>query len=234
MNKVCFVYCISALLVCSWVDSKSQEKPEQTYIWNGSGFDRAPTYTEVIGSIFLFDDWHNGVIKLENGKNYNNVQLKYDQLNDQLNFKLEEGKPMTFTVPIKAFDIIVFDLEGNKTVQSFVNGFPAIDGGTDKSYYQVFNPGASPKIEFVKRLKKVIYERKVYSSAVAEKLVEDRTYYYLVMNKRLFRIKRSPKELLKYMGDYKKEINEFIAKNKLNFKSDNDFAEVVKYYNSLS
>ncbi len=231
------MFVVFAVLLSFTLVSKAQEeveKSEQTYIWSSTGFDRAPTYTEVIGSPYLFEDWRMGIVRLENGKNYDGLKVKFDQLTDQLVFIGDNKKAMDFSMAVKAFDIISFDLEGNKVVYSFINGFPPIDGATEKSFYQVFDPGTSPKIEFVKRVKKVVYERSVYSSAVKEKLIEERTYYYLLMNKRLFKIKLNQKELMKYMQDHKTELNDFVAKNKLTFKSDGDFAEAVKYYNSLN
>lgn len=235
MKNVYITCLISTLLLCFHLDSKSQNtKHIDPVIWGASGFERAPSYTDVIGSPYLFDTWQVGIVTLENGKRYNDVKLKYDQIKDQLIFMIEEGKAMDFDLPVIAFDIFTYNADGVKSELTFINGFPPIDGANDKSFYQVFNPGPSPKLEFVKRVKKKIYTRTVYSSAVKEQLIEDQSYYYLLMNKKLFKIKRNIKSVMSYMNDHKAEVLDYIAKNKLTFKDDRDFASVIKFYNSLS
>jgi len=57
--------------------------------------------------------------------------------------------------------------------------------------------------------------------------------YYLDISGKLVPVKRSRDFFLDKMSDRKKEVEEFVQKNKLSYKSEADIKKIVDYYNSL-
>ncbi len=187
----------------------------------------------MVGSPYLYEAWFKGAVKLADGKLYNNMKLKYDQVEDQLIFKYGEEPEMSFTSEVRAFNIYSYTIDGEKIEVNFVNGFPPIDEGTEKSYYQVFDPGKPGKMELVKRSVKKVYELRLYNSATTEQRVEVKNYYYVLIDNHLLKLKRDYRALLEYMKPHEEKIIKYIKTNKLSFKEDADFVTLVKYYNTL-
>lgn len=232
MKRLVYFFAVCFLLICF---SRTVKAQGEVYV--GSGLIGPPMkvtrYVNVIGSPYLFDEWYSGRVRTADGQSYKDLKLKYDQALDEVSFRYGNEAPMNFNSEVKAFSIFIFNVEGVESEVNFVNGFEPIDGATKKSYFQVFDPGARRKIEFVKRTVKKIYENRVYNSATTENLVDEKSYYYLLIDQKLHRIKKNVNDVLKYMGDHKAEIQKYISESGFKFKNDIDFENLVRYYNGL-
>lgn len=183
-------------------------------------------YTDVLGSPYLWDTWQQGEVKLSDGKTYTKVDLKYDQVADNLIFKSLTGEPMHFVLAVNAFKI----LSTSGAELHFRSGYKSMDGGTEKTFYQVLSDGETT---LVKRTLKKIVEHKPYNSATVEKSFRQLENYYLVKQGVFVRVKKDRKALLEILSDYSSQLDQFIRANDLNLKNEPDLASLVTYYNSL-
>ncbi|RDC56681.1 hypothetical protein DU508_05585 [Pedobacter chinensis] len=55
---------------------------------------RFRTYVDLKGSPYFIDSWTKGIIKQSNGQISKNIELKYDQLEDELIFKNANGRSL--------------------------------------------------------------------------------------------------------------------------------------------
>src|SRR5688572_18632374 len=133
-------------------------------------------YTDIQGSPYLTDSWQKGSVRLVNGKAHNDVQLKYDQVAENVIFKGTSGQALQFAEPVREFKL--------QTVEStvtaallFRSGYKPADGATVNTFYQVLSDGETP---LLKRSFKKIIENKPYGSATTVKMFQDINAYYLV------------------------------------------------------
>jgi len=185
-------------------------------------------YTDVQGSPYLADNWQKGTVKLGNGQTHKDVELKYDQVAEELIFKSSAGKPLTFVEPVKEFTLQMSN--GSQSGVIFRSGYKPADGATLSTFYQVLSDGETP---LLKRSFKKVMENKPYNSATTVKTFLDVNNYYLVKNNQLAKIRRDKKAILTSLGDYTAELEDFIKTNKLNFRSDADLIMLFTFYNSL-
>lgn len=180
------------------------------------------SFTDVIGSPFFNNDFVNGNVILTNGNKFQSVPLKYSSYNDELFFKNpKDGSLLSFVIPVKSFELMG---------QTYVNGFPAIDNFTENSFYQLI---ADKKVKLLLKNYKTILENKPYNSATTEKRFEENKVYYILKEGKIQRFKPSKKDLLETFNDKSAEIDAFLKKEKVDFKSDNDLSKVFEYYSSL-
>jgi len=82
-------------------------------------------------------------------------------------------------------------------------------------------------------LRKTVYEEKdSFSGEVRKEFRQYEDYYFLVKNN-MERIKRDKEYVLAHMSDKNSQIDAFLQKNKISFKSMDDIKKLVDYYNSL-
>lgn len=180
------------------------------------------SFTDVIGSPFFKNEFVMGNVVLTNGDKFKDVLLKYNSYNDELFFKNpKDGSLLSFVVPVKSFDLLG---------ETYINGLPAIDNFTENSFYVLI---VDTKVKLFLKNYKTILESKPYNSASVEKKFEDNKTYYVFKEGKMTRFKPSKKDLLETFSDKSSEIDVFLKKEKLDFKSNDDLAKVFQYYSSL-
>lgn len=184
----------------------------------------ASIYEGVDGSPFLMDTWAPGQAVTASGKMYNNMQLKYNEVDDMVIFLPEKGDPLQFSEPIRTFTLNA----PNEMV--FLNGFPAIGKLTEKSYYQIIAAG---NITLLKRNSKTVHDRKAFNSNLVTQEFVDATNYYLYKDGKMSVFRKSKGALMDAMGDKNSDVNKFLASNSIDFKKDQDLKKVIDYYNKL-
>jgi len=183
-------------------------------------------YGDMEGTPYLYDGWIPGSAKLSDGKTYNNVLLKYDEIQDMPIFKYaEQDSALKFALQPVEFTLNFVGKPGH-----FVNGFKPADDADMTSFYLVLSDG---NLKLLKRTVKRINKRSGYSSTDATIVVNENTTYYLAKNKMPVKIKNDNKAVIAALSDKSEKIKQYISDNKMNVKKDDDFARVVDYYNSL-
>lgn len=184
------------------------------------------SYVDVKGSPFLFNNWILGDVKLENGATHANVPLKYNIVDDILYFRApKDSSLLEFVIPV-----IRFKFNEAFGGALFSKGFPAIENFTNQSYYQVLYDG---KVKLLKKQIKTILENKPYNSATTEKSFLESNLYFALKGGEMQKLRPAKKSLLQLFTDKEAQVEDFIKKEKIDFKSDEDLAKVFKYYDSL-
>jgi len=184
---------------------------------------------DVVGSIYLYDDFYKGHALEENNTYYDNLDLRYDIQADRVSFKNKYGVEFAFKNPIKEFKISRSKTDP-QVVLTFRNGFPPIAEFTEKSYYQVLNDGNTVAL---KKLKKSIVESTPYGLAKTQKNFVTSEQYFIFLKGKMIKIKRDKKSIIEALDSHKEELSRFIGENALSFKKDEDLSKLVDYYNTL-
>jgi len=180
-------------------------------------------YENVTGTPYFLDFWSKGKVTTKSGKNYVDMPLKYDIMNDKLIFQGEGGNMMYFTEPVSTFEIL--DI-GQSTSYKFINGLPITDGLNPSSFFQII---ASGKLSLFKRVYKKITESTSYGSATINKSFNIYNSYYILQKENLIKISLNKKSLIGLIPDKEKEITEYLKKEKIDFKQDSDLNKLFNY-----
>lgn len=186
-------------------------------------------YAEVNGSPYLTTKWATGNVALKDGQIYKSVEIKYDQVGEQLLFKADNGDSLLFAQPVHEFELPVTE-KGKTTIHNYRNGFPAVNGNTVNSFYEVINDG---KVKILKRTKKNIQSHKDYSSANLINDINTNINYYILKDNAMTLIKPGNKAILDALSNKSAEVGKYIKDNNLDVRQDADLGKIFAYYNSL-
>ena len=179
-------------------------------------------YTNVEGSPYLYEDWVSGVVELAKGTSYKGIELKYDQVADELLFRHKEAA-LSFVEPVKEFKLL------SPTTALFRNGYKPVDRNTAQTFYEVLYDGGTQLIR--KRAKQIMENREYNSASSTKKFVPVETYF-IVKDGLPVKIRKDKKSVLSVLKDKGTLINKYVESNKVNFKEDQDLIKLVEYYNT--
>jgi hypothetical protein len=178
----------------------------------------------VKGSPYFFDDWKKGNVRLKNKEVYSGMDLKFNQLDNELIFLSQNKTPNRFAQPVAEFIIY----QDDRIFLTFRNGFPLVEKNNGDTYYQVLEDG---KVKVLKHAKKSIIEAIPYGQSVAEKSILKADIYYLLVGDQMHRIKADKKQLLSILKS--EPLANYIASNKMKVNSEDELITAVNFYNNL-
>jgi hypothetical protein len=229
MTKKIIILFLPCVLTVAYKQSYAQQ-PGVNFSVNSEGLTvNGDLYKDMQGSAYLFNDWVKGNIQLEDGTIYNDLTLKYDQVRELLIFLADDNTSKRFSTPIKAFTLTNAD-DKNWPRITFRNGFKAIDGGNEKTYYEVLADGNT---QLLKRTAKKIVDERAPGSLIISKQISATTKYYLNDSNKIVKIKKDKKSILEALNNKQTELETYIKNNNLNLKEDADLVKLIEYYNTL-
>lgn len=181
-------------------------------------------YTHVEGSPYLHSDWLKGRVKLANGSTYSDIELKYDQVADELLFRDKNGNVLTFVDAVAEFM-----LPGSPP-PLFRSGFHALDNHTERSFYQILYDGG---IKLLKKSVKKISEVKQYNSASSTTKFDLIETYYIGRENQPVKFRKDKKSLFKVLGNKTDMLENYVKAENLNLKEEADLVKLIHYYNSI-
>lgn len=189
------------------------------------------SYTDVQGSPYLTDEWAKGIVKLKNGETYkDNLYLKYNLLDDELYFKGKSDETLAFVIGVKEFTINIINKDGILQENYYKNGFKNIPGYSENTNFEMLAEGA---VTLIKKASIFISEIKEFNSAVTNNKFEQNYKYFILIENSVKQIRNEKNSILKVLSNKQSEIENYIKKSNLKFKTDTDLTQTVKYYNSL-
>jgi len=187
-------------------------------------------YEGVEGTPFFNQNFKSSTIKLVSGETFNNVTARLDLYKQIIQVKLN-GDTVKTVLPGNITEVIFYD-----TVQSqyysykFQSGYPEIDNLNRNNFYQVLSEG---KVTMLKSAVKKINKTKNEMSGEVSTQFDTYEDYYLYIKYEMKRIKKDKEYLMNLFTDKRKELETYLADQKLNFKSLDSIKKLIEYYNSL-
>jgi hypothetical protein len=191
-------------------------------------------YEGVQGTPYFLDGWTQGRIDLVNGAKYENVPLKYDARNQNLVLRRDQTRDSIIVFPMQVSQFLLRADDGAVWV---FRRFPLAktnDNDLKDSYFLVLYDGKTSLLKRVTKVFKKADYRDPYSTNVRfDSYKSDYAYFVLKPDNTLVKIKKSKKALFEALNDKGANVEAFAAQEKLEFKTDIDFAKVVKQYDGL-
>lgn len=181
-------------------------------------------YTNVEGSPYLRADWIEGVVKLQNGQSFKGIQLKYDQVADELLFS-HKGQTLSFVQPVREFKLLTPEKE-----MLFRNGFKTPEKHSEKMFFEVLFDGGT---KLIGRRSKQITESKEYNSATTTRKFVPVESLFIIRDGSAVKIRKDKKSILSALSDKSNQLENYIKANNLNLKDEAGIVRLVEYYNSI-
>lgn len=179
---------------------------------------------DVQGTPFYNDAFLLGTIYKNDNKSFK-AYLRYDAFNDEMQMKQNED--------IKALSKFENDkVEIANTIYEVQSYFK--DGSDQTGYFINLTKQGTTRL-LMHKSKKFVEGVKAQNSYSTDKppMFKDDISYYLMKNDSLNLVALSKKNVLTLLEDKKKELDTYISDNKLKLKHEDDFIQLISFYNSL-
>lgn len=166
-----------------------------------------------------------GTVFLTDTTGARNVRMRLDLLDGSLIYLDDKEEEMILVQA--ALQVSMTDTTtGQKYV--FIPSTALQGSGAKTIWYQVL---AGEKFILFKEYHKHMLESKKYASSITEQTIQTTEKYFIGRNGELTRVKK-PAEIAELAGDKRKQLLEYIDKNKLG-KKEADLISLVEYYRQL-
>ncbi|MES2371731.1 MAG: hypothetical protein V4557_04065 [Bacteroidota bacterium] len=187
------------------------------------------TEYEIEGTPFYADEYCTANLKIKNGKYYTGIKVKLNLQENLLIYIDREGKEMAASTPVEKIEFFnCSDPAKNKTL---VSGFPAIDKQDVSNFYVRLDSG---NVSLLKYIFVNYRDEKKYGSANMTRVFEQKEVYYIYTpGKGIQRLNKDNNAVIKLLGNKKTELEDFIAKNDIKCRKEEELVKVFTFYNSL-
>jgi hypothetical protein len=222
------------ILVCclmASVEAFSQSQLATPFLNSGSQYfyrsGARELYTDIKGEPFLFADWSKGSITTDFAQT-DNLNMLYNEVDDQLIFKVAKKDVRKVVLPVKEFNIV--DKENGNNLRKFKAGFAPTKFSTERTFFEVL---VDRKTTLLKKNLKSISQNREYSGQIARTVVNSTNYYIVSDNNVPTKVKLNEKSVKKLLSAKQANVEEYIQSNQLNLKQQDDLVKLVNYYNTL-
>ena len=198
-------------------------------IYDPTGKPMRNSALDAAGSPLFLPNWKQGWLRLGDGRVFT-VPLRLDLEQQEVHYRRSDGTDVDVEPgQIKGMGIID-TISGNPVQYQFLSGFPAIDNQTETSFYLLLDSG---RVSLLESLRKKIYQDR---NAYAANFVKEYRLYtdlYVVAGGKMIRIKKDEKFFRQLTKDKQAQMDDYLSKNKVSFKSVDDIRQLIHYYNGL-
>ena len=198
-----------------------------------TGHDGGPfinSYGNIEGSPYFIEYYCRANLKLNKGKEYNNVLTKVNLFSHEI-FVIDTANKEMIATEGLIINVSLTDTAGGIThTYIFRSGYPATDKNNSFNYYQVLSDG---KLQLLKLSRKEIVEQKNIQSGEIRKEFVTRDEFYTYSNGEMKKLKKDKEYIQELMKDQEKKINEYLKDKKMSYKNTGMLTDLFNYYNSL-
>nr|WP_319570781.1 hypothetical protein [uncultured Draconibacterium sp.] len=189
-------------------------------------FRRPLSESEIEGSPYLIDEFTKGTIYTSQKIQYNDIPLRYNIYNDEMEFQTPDDQILAIATP----EIVEKAVVGEDTFSNIPYEF---GNKVKRAYFILLIEGklslyARPEVMYQKPKKAAGYKE-----PEPAKFIKRPDVFYLRINQQAAVKIESKKDLQNFFTDHQKQIQDFIKKNKIKVGKKDKIIELVQYYNSL-
>ena len=184
------------------------------------------TESDIEGSPYFNDEFTPGTIYTYQKIQYNDIPLRYNIFNDEMEFQTPDEQILAIAAP----EIVEKAVVGENT---FSNIPYKLGNKVKRAYFILLTEG---KLSLYAR-PEVLYQKPKEAAAYKEpepaKFIKRPDTYYLRLNQQAAVKIESKKDLDNFFIDHQSQLESFIKKNKIKPGKGDKMMELVEYYNSL-
>lgn len=180
------------------------------------------------GSPFFKDQWMKARLFDADGSSYASHSVKLDLYDNQVNFLDASGQQLVATTQVKVIQL-TDTTTGDQYLFVMGDQIPAADKTLSSTWLQVL---INNKVSLCREIKKKIHQDIPYGTSTIEEEIISTDYYFIRSNGSFIPIK-TWSDLVNLFSDKKDAIDQYIHVHHLKGKSDDDYTNLVRFYNSL-
>lgn len=184
-------------------------------------------YTDIQGSPFLFDDWTDGAIVV-NQSQLNHIKLKFDTYSNKF---VVNKNDTSYEISNSVNEVRLFPDNDTSNARIYRKGFNINMRLNPKVFMQVMAEG---KITLLKYTYKDMEEYTEYGSAVKIKRFRDGQQYFILKNGQYTSTTLTKKNLQDALNDKWTAVSDFLSKKGLNGKDEKSWTAAIRFYNTLN
>ncbi|MTI37969.1 hypothetical protein [Fulvivirga lutimaris] len=178
---------------------------------------------------YIDESWLSGEFQILNGVKFRDLPMRFNMIDNQLYFKDRNVVRVISARLLKAFSWT--NSEGE--IESFITG-NTFNLGKDDIYRIELKDSVSLYSRYYVKIIKANYNEALSVGDKTDQIKLVKEYFYQLGNSQLIMIPNSRKKVSDILtGKYAKTVSNFINTEKLKFKNEEDFFELIKYWNSL-
>lgn len=181
---------------------------------------------DIKGSPYLNGEFVSGTIYTTMKTQYNDVPLRYNMYNDDLEFKNPAGEILALAKP----EIVEYAVFGNDRL---VYCNYSVGNKPKQGFFVLKQEGNAALLSKVSVIYQEPTEPGAYKEAEPAKFVRRADEHYIRVGSEMALPVSNRKSVLEAFPDNRDKIEDFISKNKIKLNKPEGLAEVVKFYNSL-
>ncbi len=172
--------------------------------------------TDVDGSPYLFNDYSEGFVKLRSGQTFQSVKVRFEVMNNELQY-MQDGKEMVLP-EVDSAAYVALGENGTKTSTVLKSGYPAVDGHSTGSLYELLASG--PKVHLLKFHRCYVTSQKRMGVPDKKEFVKDADLYiYVPATGSMKKVKLNKKDIEEALKDVP-EAAKTAEEQKTNFKKE--------------
>ncbi len=191
-------------------------------------------YEGIKGTPYLFNEWKQGNIYLNDNTYINDVNIKYNiYTDDVLYLHRKSGDSLIIDRSlINSFEI-TDDNSGNLVLFKEISLRP--DKNDKSTFVKVLYDGKSKFIiKYTKTFIKADYKGAYSAGRKYDEYIDDYQYYIITNSTDPVKIKLNKKSVVKALSDKEVKIQPFLNEHRLNLNDEYGIAELLEYYDSIS
>jgi hypothetical protein len=179
--------------------------------------------TDVIGSPFIFEDWFDGILDVNNrGFGQDRNPIKIDILDQKILIQFDERKEQA--LPLSTITGVIL----YKSDSTFLFRRMSLPGVNEDKLCQVLHDGVFQFYkEHVKIYKKAKLEDNILTNSSEDQILDRRYYYLKAPNNDMKKIKLTKKSVLKAMPDWEDRVSSYIKLNKIKQFSEQQLKQLL-------
>ncbi|HPR32346.1 MAG TPA: hypothetical protein PLK12_09630 [Prolixibacteraceae bacterium] len=178
------------------------------------------------GSPYLYDDWQDGKILLENGETAERVPIRFNRITNDLVFYNKELLKVfrADKATIHSFDFL--DPDGKNRLFIKYTGEEVLYRLQKNDLIEVLHEGHISL--YVKHFSEIIASNDLH----ARDKIHPSTFYFLKVGDQTVEVRKNIRSVFRYFPGNKKEIKKWLAQNQLTRRSEKSFTRLVEWMNT--
>jgi hypothetical protein len=174
-------------------------------------------------SVYFPDEWTMGTAHLSDGSVIEDMNLRYNMYSQQMQF-IKDNDTAAFARPEEIASLSIGD---HQFIYTSFNAEKELKDG----YFEVLTHG---KCQLLLR-REITYHLvdDLDDGVINDSYILEKTYYIEREDKPASRISLNKKAVISAFCEKQNQVEKYIKKNKIRFKTQEDMVRVVDYYNSL-
>jgi len=227
INLAVFFFALSFFSFSQTIDMTGRKFLDQIFDYSNNKEFVAAQYTDIKGSPYFSDKWLRAKVFLNDETSLDRLQVKFDQYNNSFIINWHDT---AFQISSAVKQIILYPASVTLNGMMFKNGYSINEKINAKTYLQELTEG---KISFLKYPKKEMNDYTEYGDATKYKRFEEVNRYFIFVNGGFKEAILTKKGLQDVLPDKWTQVSEYLAKYKIDVKTQDGWRLAIGYYNSL-